>query len=116
MKGYNMKQLTNRLLFLVCVLASMNIAVMHSATAAERSTNPGSTLGIESLSVPLYKSLLVSLNSPIDKISIGNPDIADISLRSHKAHGGHVQCQGKQDGESNGAEHEQSKLKSCIQK
>jgi pilus assembly protein CpaC len=33
-----------------------------------------------SIVVPLYKSLIVSLNTPAARISVGNPDIADIVI------------------------------------
>jgi pilus assembly protein CpaC len=34
----------------------------------------------DGLSVPLYKSRIVQLNTPISRVSIGNPDIADIVI------------------------------------
>jgi len=65
----------------VCMtlLASVLILWFNSATAQNGLTHLGG--GAEnSMTVPLYKSSVVELNSPAARVSVGNPDVADILI------------------------------------
>jgi pilus assembly protein CpaC len=47
------------------------------AQSADSSDN---SMRTRSLNVPLYKSRLISLNAPATRVSVGNPDVADILI------------------------------------
>ena len=73
MKFFNLKSC---LLALVLLLGASEMSMAQGAGGdAVRSPN----LAAE-LEVPLYKSRILSLGSPISRISVGNPDIADLLL------------------------------------
>ena len=73
MKFFNLK---SYLLALVLLLGASEMTMAQVAgDNAVRSPN----LAAE-LEVPLYKSRILSLGSPISRISVGNPDIADLLL------------------------------------
>ena len=73
MKFFNLKSC---LLALVLLLGASEMSMAQGAgEGAVRSPN----LAAE-LDVPLYKSRILSLGSPISRISVGNPDIADLLL------------------------------------
>jgi pilus assembly protein CpaC len=73
MKFSNLK---SYLLALVLLLGASEMSMAQGAgEGAVRSPN----LAAE-LDVPLYKSRILSLGSPISRISVGNPDIADLLL------------------------------------
>lgn len=70
-------------------LACCGLGVTAPATAAERTTS-GTIREIgpsEFVSVPLYKSKIIEVQEPVKKLSVGNPDIADILiLRSNQVY------------------------------
>lgn len=61
------------------ILVFMLLTWLTPASAQDRLTRLGG--GTEnSMEVPLYKSRIVGLNAPAARISVGNPDIADILI------------------------------------
>ena len=57
----------------------MLLAWLDPAAAQNQLTRLGG--GVEnSMTVPLYKSRVVALNSPATRVSVGNPDVADILI------------------------------------
>ena len=65
---------TPHLIRVIVALISF-IGVCNSAHAISASQSQ-----IETMKVPLYKSYIASFNRSIKKISVGNPDIADILI------------------------------------
>ena len=83
MKAVSMKsQVRNALLALtLCVTASSAIAA--GMVSVSSSATPNESLyakGVESLAVPLFKSRVLNLAKPAARVSIGNPDVADILI------------------------------------
>jgi pilus assembly protein CpaC len=70
-------------------IALCGLGLTAPAAAAER-TMSGSIREIgpsESVSVPLYKSKIIEVKTPVKKLSVGNPEIADILiLRSNEVY------------------------------
>ena len=62
------------------VILSAFLVLFSISGNASASNHLNSSMAIESMSVSLYKSHIVSLDRPIKKISVGNPDIADILI------------------------------------
>jgi len=57
------------------------VSLTGTANAQDVETRPALRQGItESMTVPLYKSGVVGLDEPAARISVGNPDIADILI------------------------------------
>ena len=65
-----------RLLQLACVFL-LCAGLVVPASSQQASYDPA---GAESLRVPLYKSRLVQLDTAANRVSVGNPDIADILI------------------------------------
>ena len=59
-------------------LFCISMLLMQQAVAQD--DDAGSAMRSQSLYVPLYKSRLISLNAPATRISVGNPDVADILI------------------------------------
>ena len=55
---------------------SLLCAMLAVTTAAQ----PGSIVADDSLIVPLFKSRVVQLDEPAARVSVGNPDVADILI------------------------------------
>jgi len=81
------------MLWLMCILAT---AITSYGQAAISDLNPDSEYH-ESLKVPLYKSKVIDIKVPIKKVSLGNPDIADILILRY----GQIYILGKQLGTTN---------------
>jgi len=47
---------------------------------AQQAGSPGVEMRNQSMQVPLYKSRLISLAAPATRVSVGNPDVADILI------------------------------------
>jgi pilus assembly protein CpaC len=83
-KTHNLPAGMGRLLHCVLIgwLAASSLGFTPAAQAAER-TISGSIREIgpsEFVSVPLYKSKIIEVQTPVKKLSVGNPDIADILI------------------------------------
>jgi len=81
------------MLWLACILAT---TIASHGQAAITDLNPDSEYH-ESLKVPLYKSKVIDIKVPIKKVSLGNPDIADILILRY----GQIYILGKQLGTTN---------------
>jgi pilus assembly protein CpaC len=71
-----------------------------SAAAVSGDVSPSDSFGggqIDSLAVPLFKSRVLRLDTPIARVSIGNPDIADILI----VQAGQIYVLGKDVGSTN---------------
>ncbi|MGI9326592.1 MAG: type II and III secretion system protein family protein [Pseudomonadales bacterium] len=80
MTGRNWQQIGGTLV--LCLLMWLPAQVSFAEIAGEV---PGSSVGIEpgladALIVPLYKSRVLQLSAPASRISVGNPDVADILI------------------------------------
>ena len=67
---------------LIAWIAVCGLGLTAPVAAAERSVS-GSIKEIgpnEFVSVPLYKSKIIEVQKPVKKLSVGNPDIADILI------------------------------------
>ncbi len=62
----------------LCLISKLAVALLWMGWAVGVQAESESQSTIESMKVSLYKSHIVSLNRPIKKISVGNPNIADI--------------------------------------
>jgi pilus assembly protein CpaC len=78
LEGHEMKQYILQMLLLPLVIVA-SIAGSASAQEANRSL-VRSAQPVTELAVPLYKSQILSLSSPVNRISVGSPDIADLLL------------------------------------
>lgn len=58
---------------LCMTLAGPSLADQHTATL-------DASISSQSINVPLYKSRLISLTAPATRVSVGNPDVADILI------------------------------------
>jgi pilus assembly protein CpaC len=57
------------------------ICMLHFGQAVAQETGASATnMRTRALNVPLYKSRLISLNAPATRVSVGNPDVADILI------------------------------------
>lgn len=72
MKGF---RLFNAMLSLLLVAASLDAVAQDGPHAIVSTPDPDAEL-----EVPLYKSQVISLTEPVNRISVGNPDIADLLL------------------------------------
>jgi pilus assembly protein CpaC len=54
--------------------------LLVNQSAAQESARPAWQLNQPTLQVPLYKSKLISLRAPATRVSVGNPDVADILI------------------------------------
>jgi pilus assembly protein CpaC len=54
--------------------------LLAAPTSAQMQDSPGTNMRSQSLHVPLYKSRLISINAPANRVSVGNPDVADILI------------------------------------
>ena len=69
--------------FAAVLFAILSIGGTPSSLAAVTGTIEGAPLGgggIENFTVPLFKSRVLALSVPASRVSIGNPDIADILI------------------------------------
>ncbi|MGI9285752.1 MAG: type II and III secretion system protein family protein [Pseudomonadales bacterium] len=81
----------------VISIALIGLAASNNACASEHDALLSFGSESENVTVPLYKSRLIRLNQPTKKISVGNPEIADILiLRSRQLY-----IQGKDLGTTN---------------
>ena len=62
----------------ISILCSLLLFTM-AANAQETASSP-SFVNEDNFQVPLYKSRVISIDSPASRISVGNPDIADILI------------------------------------
>ena len=61
------------------LLVFMLLTWLNPAVAQNQLTQLGG--GVEnSVAVPLYKSRVIGLNAPASRVSVGNPDVADILI------------------------------------
>jgi pilus assembly protein CpaC len=78
------KSIMRKSLLRICMPAIATLAIMMLAWATSVSAQSQLTRlggGAEnSMSVPLYKSRVVALNAPAARVSVGNPDVADILI------------------------------------
>ena len=63
--------------FIALLCASM---LLVNQSAAQESERPTRQVNQPTLQVPLYKSKLIYLRAPATRISVGNPDVADILI------------------------------------
>jgi pilus assembly protein CpaC len=77
MKGSNLKKILLSLM-LVVGFAGTSMAQNNSQTIV------GSQQPSVEMDVPLFKSRILTLNAPVSRISVGNPDIADLLLLRSK--------------------------------
>lgn len=77
MKASNLKKILLSLM-LVVGFAGTSMAQNYSETIV------GSQQPSVEMDVPLYKSRILTLNAPVSRISVGNPDIADLLLLRSK--------------------------------
>jgi len=67
--------------WLAVIAAVLLTAQLHAATADSQPIIQGSAAGAqEALYVPLFKSRVMRLQNPVARVSVGNPDIADILI------------------------------------
>lgn len=67
--------------FKVHLAAAMAVLFMLATTSAQaQAQERAGSFGSQSLRVPLYKSQLVRLGAPAARVSVGNPDVADILI------------------------------------
>ena len=59
--------------------AIMSLLLAWALPAAAQQDS-GRRVVSQSLTVPLYKSRVVGLNAPAARVSVGNPDVADILI------------------------------------
>ena len=65
----------------ICLVTLLALAVFVTTPAAAQEFDAtGAEMRSQSLYVPLYKSRLMALNAPATRISVGNPDVADILI------------------------------------
>ncbi|MDH3266628.1 MAG: pilus assembly protein N-terminal domain-containing protein, partial [Gammaproteobacteria bacterium] len=69
--------------FKLAGLLCLSIAFAQNA-AAQNNSNTVTDMRSQTMTVPLYKSRLISLNGEAARISVGNPDIADILILRSK--------------------------------
>jgi len=69
------------LTLLIALLATLSVGVsVHAAVAGSADGQALGRGGVENLSVPLFKSRVLRLGVPAARVSVGNPDIADILI------------------------------------
>jgi pilus assembly protein CpaC len=57
------------------------VCMLHFEQAVAQGADASSTnMRTRALNVPLYKSRLIALNAPATRVSVGNPDVADILI------------------------------------
>ena len=78
----------------VYTIAAIAFVFVAAKVDAEATAEP---LSNESLTVPLFKSRVVKLSAPVKRVSVGNPDVADILI----LHGDQLYILGKDLGTTN---------------
>jgi pilus assembly protein CpaC len=78
-RGKQVMKAMNRWNIFPAALVVLLIFTVTPASAEEFDAT-GTDMRSQSLYVPLYKSRLIALNAPATRISVGNPDVADILI------------------------------------
>ena len=65
---------------LILCLLLLEQGMAQQIVVAQQAGSPGVAMRNQSLQVPLYKSRLISLSAPATRVSVGNPDVADILI------------------------------------
>lgn len=65
---------------LILSLAMLEQGLAQQIIVAQQAATPGVNLRGQTMQVPLYKSQLIRLAAPAARVSVGNPDVADILI------------------------------------
>jgi len=63
----------------LCLLLCQQV-LAQQLVVTQQAVTPGVEMRNQTMQVPLYKSRLISLTAPATRVSVGNPDVADILI------------------------------------